>query len=86
VIGRKLILGAMALGLCLAVTPSGVLAAPCPKKCKAEISTCTAACTAAGLVKKDLKKCKKGCKKGIVKACHTAKNPTACSPSGAFLD
>ena len=85
-IGRKLVLGAMALGLCLGATPSAVFAKKCPARCKEQITTCKTACNEAGLKGNDKRKCKTGCKKGIVAACKAAAKPDSCSPSAAFLD
>ncbi|MGH7896208.1 MAG: hypothetical protein ACREQL_16200 [Candidatus Binatia bacterium] len=83
-IGRKLVLGLVALTLCLSAAPASVYAKACPAKCKVEIKTCRTACNE--LSGKAKKQCKRACKKSFVTLCKERQNPDACSPSGAFLD
>ena len=86
-IGRKLILVAAALALCLGGTSTVVHARACPAKCKTEIKDCRQTeCAALPTKHKMRAKCVRACKSRFVTACKAAHNPAACSPSGAFVD
>jgi hypothetical protein len=64
---------------------ASVDAKPCAKKCKTEIKACKTT-TCAGLKGKAKRTCIKDCKTPIITLCKARQNPTACSPSGAFLE
>jgi hypothetical protein len=83
-IGRKLVLGIAALALCLGGA-SMAHAKACPAKCKTEIKACRQT-ECAGLRGKAKRQCVHGCKSRFVTVCKQRKIPTACSPSGAFLE
>ena len=81
-------LAVMAFGAGLAFAPAAD-AKKCPGLCKTAIQGCQSRCATGTIDGKKVtkKKCKLVCKNQIVKHCKAKKDvPTACSPSGAFVD
>jgi hypothetical protein len=84
-IGRKLILGVAALALCLGGMSTMAHAKACPAKCRTQIKACRQAkCT--GLKHHAKSMCKRDCRTQLINVCKSVNNPTACSPSGAFVE